>query len=271
MLSHFAPNPLDFLPLSFKALKNPPKLLHYVGELKHLQAPLKVAIVGTRRPSTYTQQMTSALAKELSKTGAVVISGGALGVDIIAQKNALPATIMCAPCSLERIYPPSNAEVICQIAKEGLILSEYAKDFQPYRFTFLERNRLVVALSDLVVIPEAQENSGSMASAKLALELKKPLFVLPQRLFESPGTNALLAHNQARAIYDIAVFVGDLARQFGLSTPTPPPTKPADDEFLAFCQKSPSFEEAYAVFGDLVLEQELLGVVKRENGRVVLV
>lgn len=151
-----------------------------MGELKHLQAPLKVAIVGTRRPSTYTQQMTSALAKELSKTGVVVISGGALGVDIIAQKNALPATIMCAPCSLERIYPPSNAEVICQIAKEGLILSEYAKDFQPYRFTFLERNRLVVALSDLVVIPEAQENSGSMASAKLALELKNPSLSCPK-------------------------------------------------------------------------------------------
>lgn len=270
MLSPFTPSPLDFLPLSFKALKTPPKLLHYVGNLKHLQAPLKVAIVGTRKPTTYTQQITATLAKELAKIGAVVVSGGALGVDIIAQKNALPLTIMFAPCSLKRIYPPSNAEVIQQIAKVGLILSEYIEDFQPYRFTFLERNRLVIALSDLVIIPEAQENSGSMASARLALELNKPLFVLPQRLFESEGTKALLAQNNATAIYDIAAFVGDLAHKFGLSAPTTPPTAPVPNDFLAFCQKSPSFEEAYTLFGEFLLEQELLGVVKRENGRVVV-
>ncbi|BCZ19302.1 DNA protecting protein DprA [Helicobacter sp. NHP19-012] len=269
MQSHFTPKPLDFLPLSFKALKNPPKLLHYVGELRHLQAPLKVALVGTRKPTTYTQQCTATLARELAKIGAVVISGGALGVDIIAQKNALPATIMLAPCSLERIYPPSNAQVIKEIAKEGLILSEYTKDLQPHRYTFLERNRLVIALSDVVVIPEAQENSGSMASARLAQELNKPLFVLPQRLFESPGTNALLAQNKAQAIYDIVEFVGDLARDFGLSLPVAK-TQSTNTDFLEFCQKSPSFEEAYAVFGDLLLEQELLGVVKRENGRVVV-
>ncbi|BCZ17348.1 DNA protecting protein DprA [Helicobacter sp. NHP19-003] len=269
MLSPFAPKPLDFLPLSFKALKNPPKLLHYVGELKHLQAPLKVAIVGTRKPNTYTQQMTATLAKELVKIGAVVASGGALGVDIIAQKNALPSTIMCAPCSLKRIYPPSNAKIIQEIAKVGLILSEYTEDFQPYRFTFLERNRLVIALSDLVIIPEAQENSGSMASARLALELNKPLFVLPQRLFESPGTNALLAQNKAKAIYSTAAFVEGLARDFGLNVPQTLPD-PTEVGFLEFCQKSPSFEEAYALFGDLVLEQELLGVVKREKGRVVV-
>ncbi|GLH58397.1 DNA-processing protein DprA [Helicobacter ailurogastricus] len=266
MLSSFAPKPLDFLPLSFKALKKPPKFLHYVGELKHLQAPLKVAIVGTRKPSTYTQQTTAALARELVKIGAVVASGGALGVDIIAQKNALPATIMFAPCALTRIYPPSNAQTIAQIAKEGLILSEYDKDFQPHGYTFLERNRLVIAFSDLVIIPEAQENSGSMASARLATELRKPLFVLPQRLFESPGTNALLAGGFATAIYDIAAFVGGLARDFGLNAPAPS----AQEGFLEFCQKGPSFEEAYAAFGDLLLEQELLGVVKRENGRVVV-
>lgn len=99
---------------------------------------------------------------------------------------------MFAPCALTRIYPPSNAQTIAQIAKEGLILSEYDKDFQPHGYTFLERNRLVIAFSDLVIIPEAQENSGSMASARLATELRKPLFVLPQRLLKA-RTNALLA------------------------------------------------------------------------------
>ncbi|WP_163498636.1 DNA-processing protein DprA [Helicobacter suis] len=266
VLSHLNYTLLNALPTSLGHLKNPPQNLYYTGRLELLNAPFKVALVGTRKPSVYTQQLTAKLAKGIVQMGGVVVSGGALGVDIIAQKNALPHTIMISPCSLDLIYPPSNSLTIMDIAKEGLLISEYKEKFQPYRFSFLERNRLVVALSDLVIIPEASHNSGSMASAHLTLAQKKPLFVLPQRLYESEGTLFLLAQNNAQAIYDIDAFLDQLAQKFN----TKPPAEKAQNAFLKFCQSAPSFEEAYAEFGDFLLEQELLGVIKRENGRVVL-
>lgn len=266
-LSHFTYCRLNALPVCLGHLKNPPQNLYCTGDLELLNAPLKVAIVGTRKPSLYTQHISAALAKNIAKIGGVVVSGGAIGVDIIAQKNALPRTIMFAPCSLDYIYPPSNAPIIKQIAQEGLVLSEYEKKFTPYRHSFLERNRLVVLLSDMVIIPEAQTNSGSMASAQLALAYQKPLFVLPQRLFESAGTHHLLEHGKARAIYDIEQFSSRLAKEYGLSTALPQVLEP---DFLQFCRGAPTFEQAYAVYGDFLLEQELLGVIKRQNGRVVL-
>ncbi|CCB79540.1 DNA-processing protein DprA [Helicobacter bizzozeronii] len=263
LASGFVFEPLD---LEIKGLKNAPKALYSVGNTALLESPCKIAIVGTRKPSLYTRHTTAQLAKHITRMGGVVVSGGALGVDITAQKNALPATIMLAPCSLDYIYPPSNAPIIRQIAKEGLIISEYAKNFLPYRHSFLERNRLVVALSDVVVVAEADMHSGSMVSARLALEQQKPLFVLPQRLGESLGTQELLEQGKAQAIYDVERFCARLAQDYDLK----PPREPKTSDFLRFCSQRPSFEEAYAIYGDFLLEQELLGVIKRQDGRVIL-
>ncbi|MFC3846928.1 DNA-processing protein DprA [Helicobacter baculiformis] len=263
-LSHFNYHKLDALPLCLGALKHPPRDLYYTGRLERLNAPLKVAIVGSRSPSQYTQHSSAMLAKAIAKLGGVVVSGGALGVDIIAQKNALPHTIMIAPCSLDRIYPPTNAPTICKIAQEGLILSEYARNFLPYRHSFLERNRLIIALSDLVIIPEANLHSGSMASAKLALAYQKPLFVLPHRLGESLGTQALLQTNKAQAIYDLERFCAQLAHDHHLNPSTP------QDALLEFFKSAPTYEQAYARYGDLLVEYELQGLIMRHNGCVVL-
>ncbi|WP_121022541.1 DNA-processing protein DprA [Helicobacter vulpis] len=265
MLSHFHYHALNFLPLSLGHLKHPPQRLYFTGQLELLHAPLKVALVGSRTPSQYTQHASATLAKTIAKYGGVVVSGGALGVDIIAQKNALPHTIMIAPCSLDRLYPPTNARIITQIAQKGLILSEYQKNCNPYRHSFLERNRLVVALSDCVIIPEANLHSGSMSSARLALMYQKPLFVLPQRLGESLGTQELLQRGKAQAIYDIELFCAKLAQDHHLSPPPSP-----QDTLLEFFKHAPTYEQAYARFGDLLAEYELQGLITRHNGYVVL-
>jgi len=247
-------------------ITNPPERLYYVGNLELLSVPIKVGIVGSRKPNIYSQHQTRLIAKEISALGGVVISGGALGIDIIAHSAAMPNTIMFSPCSLDYIYPPSNAKFIKQIAKEGLIISEYENKELPQRYDFLHRNRLVIGLSDVVLIPQADLQSGSMQSSSITLKQQKPLYVLPHHLGESSGTQRLLQHKQAMCIHDVKAFLADI----GLNAENRDENNDNKDEILLFCASSPSFDEAYSRFGDILFEYELEGKIMRSNGRVVL-
>lgn len=252
-------------------LKKPPKHLFYKGNLDLLDS-FKVAIVGTRAPNPYTKMLTSQLASKIAKY-AVVVSGGALGVDIIAHQGAFPRTIMISPSSLDILYPRENAKFIQKIAESALILSEYERSYMPHRHSFLERNRLVVALSDIVILPQGDLKSGTNSSANYALNLGKPIFTLPHRYNESTLTNALLAKGQAKAIYNIDDFVRENIPQnlqncedFALDSAN---AKGAEsNEILEFCAKCPSFEEAFAKFGDKILEYEFEGLLVREGNAV---
>lgn len=246
-------------PLEFDSLKNPPKQIFAIGDLSLLEIPKKIAIVGTRKPNPYTKLHTQALSKMIAKRGGVVVSGGALGVDIIAHIGSFPRTIMVAPTDLDHIYPSSNAKTISQIYSQALALSEYEAVSSPRAYHFLQRNRLVVALSDCVIIPQADLLSGSMESAKLALELGKPIYVLPHRLGESEGTNSLLYEGKAKAIYSPNEWIEEWFG--GLFVPQ-------SDEVLEFCERMPSFEEAYERFGEKIYEYELEGKIQRKNGFV---
>ena len=280
---------LDSLPQSLLALKKPPKNLFYKGDLSLLDS-FKVAIVGTRAPNPYTKALTAELSAAIAKY-AVVVSGGALGVDIIAHTHALPRTIMIAPSSLEIIYPRENAKMIEKIAHTALILSEYEKGYMPHKYSFLERNRLVVGLSDIVILPQGDLKSGTSSSAKFATALKKPIFTLPHRYNESTLTNALLASGKAEAIYNIDDFVekyiapnacrhcGNLEATEAIhhlsslrDEPTArrgnPKNNIESDEILTFCAKRPSFEDAFAKFGNKILEYEFSGLLVRENNTI---
>ncbi|MGX2983633.1 DNA-processing protein DprA [Helicobacter sp. 23-1045] len=248
----------------FANLKNPPKTLFYKGDLSLLDS-LKVAIVGTRTPNPYTKSLTAKLAHAIAKH-AVVVSGGAFGVDIIAHTGAMPRTIMISPSSLDIIYPRENAKIIAQIAESALILSEYERDYMPHRFSFLERNRLVVALSDIVILPQGDLKSGTHSSANYALRLNKPIFTIPHRYNESTLTNALLAQGKARAIYNIDDFIKEI---FGVeSSADSANSAESSDEILAFCAKNPAFEDALAKFGNKILEYEFDGKLVREGNNI---
>ena len=268
---HDSPPRLDSLPDSLLALKNPPKAIFYKGDLSLLDS-FKVAIVGTRAPNPYTKSLTAELSRAIAKYS-VVVSGGALGVDIIAHTHSFPRTIMIAPSSLEIIYPRENAKMIQQIAQSALILSEYERDYTPQKYSFLQRNRLVIALSDIVILPQGDLKSGTSSSAKYALTLGKPIFTLPHRYNESTLTNALLARGEARAIYNIADFieahilpnVSEWTRESAIYSPE---SDIENDEILAFCAKNPTFEDAFAKFGNKILEYEFNGRLVRENNTI---
>jgi len=247
---------------AFKLMKKHPKTLFYKGDLGLLERP-KVSIVGTRRPSIYTQNFTYALAKALSKRGVCVVSGAAMGVDAMAHSGAGEEnTIAVVANGLDIRYPRINNKLIENIENEGLVLSQFDDGFRATGWSFVVRNELVVALGDILIVTEADLNSGSMRSVEYALKMQKEIFVLAHRIDESLGTNRLLLEGNATPIYDIEAF----ASRFGKA----PNSDIQKDEFFYFCQTSPTFDDAIAKFGDRVYEAELEGLLTIHNGIVRL-
>lgn len=240
---------LDKLPSSLANLKKPPKKLYYIGDISLLDKPI-VAIVGSRRPNAYTKRLVTNLSSSLAKRGVHVISGAAMGVDAVAHLGSYPKTIGVMGNSLDIIYPKINQELILNMQKNSLIISEYEPNTKATKWSFIDRNRLVVALSQAVVIAQADEKSGSMHSAKIALKQGKPLFVLPQRLEDSKGTNALLAKNEAKIINDIDEFCNNFKN-----------LDEVEDEIIQFCKNKPSLQTCLEKFGDKIYEYELDGKI----------
>ncbi|HEY1085250.1 MAG TPA: DNA-processing protein DprA [Candidatus Saccharimonadales bacterium] len=179
------------------SIAKPPQSLSYIGSLPEQRQP-SVAIVGTRKPTTYGKEVTHMLAYELAKRGVIIVSGLALGVDSIAHRAALEAggtTLAVLGCGLPRIYPSSHKALAEQIVKEGgAVLSEYQENEQARPHYFLERNRLVSGLSDAVIITEAASRSGTLNTAMHALEQGKEVFVVPGNITSpmSIGCNQLI-------------------------------------------------------------------------------
>ncbi len=233
--------------------------IFYSGNLHLLKKP-KIAIIGTRTPNQYSKQYTAILSAQLSQSGFVIVSGGAIGIDTIAHLNSESNSILVSPVGLHQVYPRQNKALFKQIQTYGLLLSEYPDNASPRAYHFLERNRIIVALSDIVIIPQADLQSGSSSSARLCKALQKPLFVLPQRINESLGTQELLNQGDAKAIYNIESFVSTLSKTWNLT-----PQQKEQDGLLDFASNNGLFVEALQKFGNQVLEYELQGKIRR-NG-----
>lgn len=247
---------------ALSVMKKYPKTLYYKGDLALLQRP-KVSIVGTRNPSNYTREFTYTLAKALAKRGVCVVSGAAMGVDAIAHAGAGEEnTIAVVGNGLDIRYPVLNRSLIEAIENKGLMLSQFNDGFRATGWSFVVRNELVVALGDILIVTEADIKSGSMRSVEYALKMHKEIFVLPQRLGESLGTNTLLNDGKAQVITDVETF----ASRFGQAVDS----EVQKDDFFYFCQSSPTFDETISRFGDRIYEAELEGLVTIHKGIVRL-
>ncbi|PSM52783.1 DNA-processing protein DprA [Campylobacter blaseri] len=242
-------------------LQNPPKKLFFKGNLEFLNM-LKVSIVGSRKMSFYTKSLVLQLSSALSKRGVCVVSGGALGVDITAHKGAFPNTIAVFANGLDIIYPKTNEKNIKEIYENSLALSEYEPKTRPLRHHFLQRNRIVVALSEALVVAQAELRSGSLQSARLAMELGIPVYVLPHQINESIGTNELLATKKANLIYNIDKFADKFGNLSHIEND--------NDEVIEFIKTNSSFNDAHLKFGDLVYEYELQGKIEILGSRIVI-
>jgi DNA processing protein len=240
----------------FEVLKKPPKILFSKGNSSLLETNM-VSIVGTRRPISYTKEQTLKLSKAFASIGYTVVSGAAMGVDAIAHSGAFPNTIAVMANSLDIIYPKVNQKLINTIFSDALALSEYPENTKATRYSFVVRNRLVVALGEVLIITEADLDSGTMRSAEIAKELGKQIFVLPHRLGESRGTQKLLEDGDAKLIADIDKFIG----QFG-------EVKEVFDEEEIFFKNNPTLQDALNRFGDKIYEYELEGKIEIKNLKV---
>jgi DNA processing protein len=178
-----------------------------------------VAIVGSREISTAAKRATIDFAAFLAYREVSVISGLARGCDSAAHTSCLESgghTVAVLPCGLNYIAPASNRPLAKRILESGGgLVSEYPADTPPRNFQFVARNRLVSALSHAVIIMEAEESSGSLHTARFALEHRKPLACyVPKSGSLSSGCRDLLENRGAvplRNVWDLASFLGTLS------------------------------------------------------------
>lgn len=181
-------------PADLAAVTDAPPVLWARGRTDLLSRPM-VAIVGARNASSLGTRMARRLAEGLSEAGIVVVSGMARGIDTVAHEAALRhGTIAVMAGGVDIIYPAENAHLSGQIAESGLILSEQPPGLDPVARHFPMRNRIISGLCKAVVVVEAAVQSGSLISARLALEQGREVFAVPGHPFDgrAGGCNLLI-------------------------------------------------------------------------------
>lgn len=187
----------DFPPL-LNQIHNPPLGLFVLGARELLRRP-QIAIVGSRSPTLAGRRTTEQLAGELTARGFAVTSGLARGIDSCAHRGCLGAggpTIGVVAAGLDRVYPPANAELFAEIAAHGLLVGEFPPGTPPRREHFPRRNRIISGLACGVLVVEAGIRSGSLITARLAMEENREVFAVPGSIYSavSRGCHQLLRH-----------------------------------------------------------------------------
>ena len=183
-------------PTALAAIHDPPATLWVKGRADVLCAP-SVAIVGSRAASPYAREVAGRLAADLVRRDVAIISGMARGVDSAAHLGALDAggvTIAVFGCGVDVIYPPEHKRLAAQICERGALVSELAPGMLPMPYHFPKRNRIISGLSLAVVVVEAAERSGSLSTAKAALEQGRAVLAVPGNILggRNRGAHALL-------------------------------------------------------------------------------
>ncbi len=184
-------------PALLKEIYDPPLVLYAMGQLDEVLQRPSLAIVGTRRPSTYGANAAEHLARDLAGRGLVIVSGFARGIDAAAHRGALEAggkTIAVLGTGLDVAYPWENRKLVEAIRANGVLLSEFTLGTPPVPRNFPFRNRLISGLSLGVMVVEAAEHSGSLITARLAVEQNREVFAVPGNITSSKsfGPNYLI-------------------------------------------------------------------------------
>lgn len=183
---------------------DPPCLLHALGQIEslaQLRTHRALAIVGSRNPTPQGRLNAHGFAQSIAASGLTVVSGLALGIDGAAHEGALQgaapgqlATIAVVGTGLDRVYPKQHLELAHRLSQQGLILSEYLLGTPPLNSNFPRRNRLIAGLSQGTLVVEAALQSGSLITAKQALEQGREVFAIPGSIHspQAKGCHALI-------------------------------------------------------------------------------
>lgn len=174
-----------------------PYVLYCRGKFINLNNHICVAMVGARKASQYGINAAKTLAYDIAKSGIIVVSGMAYGIDSASHQGALEAgcpTVAVLGCGINRVYPASNANLMKRIMQTGMVISEYPPNTEPLKHHFPERNRIISGMCQGTVVVEATFKSGSLITATLANEADRDVFAVPGNInsLYSKGTNFLL-------------------------------------------------------------------------------
>ena len=199
-------------PSLLKEISDPPPFLYLKGTLPN--SSTSIAIVGSRRASDYGISVTTRFSRELAEQGVTIVSGLALGVDAAAHRGALQlsgTTVGVLGCGIDQIYPPENRQLYREMEEKGAIVSEFAPGTQPDAPNFPRRNRIISGMSRGVLVVEAAERSGSLITARFALEQGREVFAVPGNINfrASRGTNSLIKEG-AKLVETVADIMGEL-------------------------------------------------------------
>lgn len=245
-------------PRRLASIYDNPAYLYVKGSLK--EDDLNIAFVGSRTASAHGLFTTERLCRELALRGATIVSGMARGIDSAAHRGALAGrgrTIAVLGCGLDIVYPPENEKLSKDIAASGAVLSEFPFGTQPSAPNFPARNRIISGLSLGVVVVEAGEKSGSLITARIALEQGREVFAVPGSIdvSGSRGANRLIKQG-AKLIENIEDILEEILPQTGRPAATVKADPPAH-ETAGRGEKHPSPPDILLTKNEKVLWQLL--------------
>lgn len=228
--NHILPLHHPAYPALLKELPDPPSLLYVTGDF-HLLSQPQIAMVGSRNPTPGGRETAYEFASSLSRSGYIVTSGLALGVDGASHRGALDSgapTIAVTGTGLDRVYPASHRSLARQISKQGAMVSEFAIGTPPGRENFPRRNRLISGLSVGTLVVEATVSSGSLITARMALEQGREVFAIPGSI-HSPQSRG--CHSLIREGAKLVECIDDILEELGaFATPVSPRSDCNDTE-----------------------------------------
>lgn len=231
-------------PENLRAAEDAPPVIYVRGQITCLRQPLSLSIVGARNASLNGRKLASQISCELTSQGVMIVSGMARGIDTAAHKGAMFAlnrtgsTVAVLGTGIDIAYPAENQKLCEQIAEQGAVISEFPLGTEPSAGNFPRRNRIVSALTDGTLVVEASLHSGSLITARLALEQGRDVFAVPGFPTDerSAGPNKLIKDGAflVENAEDILNVLSEDARRKIPRTPRPVQTdlfvKPLDKE-----------------------------------------
>lgn len=258
-------------PAEAALLDDPPPVLYWKGGLPTGIA--RIAVVGARRATAYGRRVATTLAADLAERGVEIVSGGARGIDTCAHTGALERngrTVAVLGSGFRRPYPEENEPLFERISREGCVLSEFPLDTGPRPEHFPRRNRLIASLAAAVVVVEATEKSGSLITARHALDLGREVLAVPGPIHseQSEGCHRLIRDGAAlvRGAEDVIQEIPPMYRDAlapapaALASPTAPfHARFNDDERAVWALFA---DDPEAIHIDVLAERATLGFTR---------
>ena len=253
-------------PENLRNIYDPPQLLYVKGSMEPRDRNA-VAIVGSRSCSDYGRRAAQDISRELASAGITVVSGLARGIDSAAHAAALSAqgrTLAVLGCGVNIVYPPENKKLYDRIAENGAVVSEYSLGTKPNAYNFPARNRIISGLSLGVLVVEAGLKSGSLITARMALEQGREVFAVPGSIysFKTKGAHSLL-----RTGAKLVECAADILEELQIGAPQQTPVEQQADRVA---ELEPALQNLYGLLPDAPVHiDELIGRSQLHSGQLL--